>query len=224
MPSLEFETAVFSPPTGLICVAGVDEAGRGALAGPVAAAAVMLPLDNPGALARLRDVNDSKQLSAARREALFTQITQVALAYSVALEPADAIDALGILVATKRAMATAVTQLRPAAQYLLIDGPIRLTAVRLPQQAIIRGDSLSLSIAAASILAKVSRDRFMVELDALYPDYGFARHKGYGTAVHLAALQKFGPTPQHRHSFTPLRQRNNTSATTAIRSNRPGKE
>jgi ribonuclease HII len=206
--TLELETAVLSSPTTatLWRIAGVDEAGRGALAGPVAAAAVILPLQNPAALAALQGVNDSKQLSPARREVLFERITQFALAYAVALEPAAVIDEIGILAATKRAMATAVAQLQPPAQYLLIDGPIRLKGLPLPQQAVVRGDSRSLSIAAASIIAKVSRDRLMVELDAHFPRYGFAQHKGYGTAQHLAALRKVGPCPFHRYSFAPIRQ------------------
>lgn len=205
MASLELETAVFTA-THLSLIAGLDEAGRGALAGPVAAAAVILPLDNPAALAELHEVNDSKQLTAKTRERLFLRITQHALAYGIGLESAAVIDEIGIVAATKRAMVTAVSQLSPAAQYLLIDGRIRLKTVPLPQQAVIRGDGLSLSIAAASILAKVTRDRLMVDLDAYYLPYGFAQHKGYGTALHMAALAKFGPTSHHRYSFAPLRQ------------------
>ena len=204
MPDLTFETAVLLQ-HGPLHIAGIDEAGRGALAGPVVAAAVILPLDNPEALAQLAEVNDSKQLTPATRESLFSRITQHASAYAIALEPAEVIDEIGIVPATKRAMVTAVTHLAPTAQYLLIDGNIHLPALNLPQQAIIRGDTLSLSIAAASILAKVTRDRLMVELDAAYPAYGFARHKGYGTAVHLHALAEFGPCPLHRHSFAPIR-------------------
>jgi ribonuclease HII len=202
---LSFETAVRTQ-TGLTSIAGIDEAGRGALAGPVVAAAVILPLDNPDALAHLSAVNDSKQLTAQTREILFARITQHALAYAIGLEPAAVIDEIGILPATRLAMATAVTQLTPPAQYLLIDGNMRLPGPNLPQQAIIRGDSRSLSIAAASILAKVTRDRLMVELDAAYPVYGFAQHKGYGTAVHLDALTHYPPCPHHRYSFAPIRK------------------
>ncbi|MBK7178515.1 MAG: ribonuclease HII [Chloroflexi bacterium] len=204
MPTLEFETAVLTA-TPYRYIAGLDEAGRGALAGPVAAAAVMLPLDKPDALDALREVNDSKQLSAKKRDVLFDLIIQHALAYGLGLESAEVIDEIGILPATKLAMQTAVSQLRPAAEYLLIDGRIRLQSIPLPQQAIIRGDSLSLSIAAASILAKVTRDRLMIALDPHHLPYGFAQHKGYGTAMHLAALEKLGPTPHHRHSFAPIR-------------------
>lgn len=205
MAMLDLETAVLAA-TPYRYIAGLDEAGRGALAGPVAAAAVMLPLDNPDALDALREVNDSKQLSAKKRDVLFELIIQHALAYGIGLESAEVIDGIGILPATKLAMQTAVSQLRPAAEYLLIDGRIRLKSIPLPQQAIIRGDSLSLSIAAASILAKVTRDRLMIELDPHHLQYGFAQHKGYGTAMHLAALEKLGPTPHHRHSFAPIRQ------------------
>ncbi|MCL4264269.1 MAG: ribonuclease HII [Anaerolineae bacterium] len=204
MADLSIETAVLNQ-HGPLHIAGIDEAGRGALAGPVVAAAVFLPLDNPNALAQLAEVNDSKQLTPATRESLFSRITHHASAYAIALEPAEVIDEIGIVPATKRAMVTAVTQLPLPAQYLLIDGNIHLPTLNLPQQAIIRGDGRCLSIAAASILAKVTRDRLMVELDAIYPDYGFARHKGYGTAVHLHALAQHGPCPHHRYTFAPLK-------------------
>lgn len=205
MASLDIETAVFSQ-TSLPHIAGLDEAGRGALAGPVVAAAVILPLDNPAALAHLHEVNDSKQLTAKTRERLFALITEHALAYGIGQESAEVIDEIGIIAATKRCMITAVSQLHPPAQYLLIDGRIRLKNSPLPQQSIIRGDSLSLSIAAASILAKVTRDRIMVALDPYFMQYGFAQHKGYGTAQHMAALEKYGPTSSHRYSFAPIRQ------------------
>jgi ribonuclease HII len=205
MASLEFETAVFAE-TGLALIAGLDEAGRGALAGPVVAAAVILPLDNPDALSHLHEVNDSKQLSASKREDFFLRITHHALAFGIGQESAKVIDEIGIISATKRAMTTAVSQLIPPAQYLLIDGRIRLKNEPLPQQSIIRGDSKSLSIAAASILAKVTRDRLMIELDAFYLPYGLAQHKGYGTEMHRTAIEKHGPTPIHRHSFAPIRK------------------
>jgi ribonuclease HII len=191
---------------GFTFVAGLDEAGRGALAGPVTAAAVILPLNDGQLLDNLTGVNDSKQLTASIREKLFTGITQQALAYGIASVSAAVIDEIGIIPATKRAMTTAVSQLTPAAQFLLIDGRIRLTTLATPQQSVIRGDTQSLSIAAASILAKVTRDRFMIELDARYPQYSFARHKGYGTPQHLSALEQHGPCPQHRHSFAPIKR------------------
>jgi len=205
MPTLDHERALRQA-TGLRLIAGIDEAGRGALAGPVMAAAVILPLDAPDLLETLCEVNDSKQLTPAARERLWKVVTARALAFGVGSADAAVVDAAGIMSATRQAMAAAVAQLSPAAEALLIDGRIRLAHLPYPQQALIRGDSLSLSIAAASILAKVARDRAMVALDAVYPQYGFARHKGYGTPFHLATLARCGPTPIHRHSFAPIRQ------------------
>lgn len=202
MPDFAWETAV-SPP--YLYIAGLDEAGRGALAGPVTAAAVIFPSHDDTLLATLQTVNDSKQLSAKVREQLFSHIQEYALTYGVGSAAAAVIDEIGILPATKQAMMLALKQLSPAADYLLIDGRIRLAHAPLPQQAIIRGDSQSLSIAAASILAKVTRDREMIALDDRYPDYGFAQHKGYGTAAHLAAIAEFGPSPLHRRTFAPMR-------------------
>lgn len=206
MPHLEIETTVYQE-TGLSTIAGIDEAGRGALAGPVAAAAVILPPDAGNLTKVLCEVDDSKRLAPATRERLFDLVRENALAYGISLVAAGVVDEIGIVPATKQAMATAVAQLQPAADYLLIDGPIRLATLPLPQQPVIRGDALCLSIAAASILAKVARDRYMVELDARYPQYGFARHKGYGTPQHLAALAAHGPSPVHRRSFAPIREK-----------------
>ncbi len=206
MAHLLIETAVTHTPTVYSHIAGLDEAGRGALAGPVVAAAVILPLDDPDSLFQLEEVNDSKQLTAKQREALYPVITEYVLAFAVGAVPAQAIDLIGIIPATKQAMRTAVAQLSPAPDYLLIDGRIRLTTLNIPQQAIIRGDSQSLSIAAASIIAKVIRDRLMVALDSQYPQYGFAQHKGYGTEMHRQAIAEFGPCPRHRYSFAPIRQ------------------
>ena len=202
---LAFETAVQTK-HGHTHIAGLDEAGRGALAGPVVAAAVLLPLDKPEKLALLRDVNDSKQVTARKREAFYDLITAHALAFGVGAVAASEIDEIGIVPSTRRAMQLALAQLPVTPDYLLIDGRIRLAAVNLPQVSIIRGDSLSLSIAAASILAKVTRDRLMVTLSASYPLYGLERHKGYGTAVHLSALSEHGPSRIHRHTFAPIRQ------------------
>lgn len=205
MPDLSLETAVFLQ-QHLLYIAGLDEAGRGALAGPVVAAAVILPLDDADMQQHLAGVNDSKQLTAKQREALFARITRHALAYGIGQEPAAVIDEFGIIPATKRAMQQALDQLKPQAEFLLIDGRIRLKNNPLPQQSVIRGDAQSVSIAAASILAKVTRDRLMVAEDARFPKYGFARHKGYGTEFHLAALAAHGPCPLHRHTFAPIRQ------------------
>ena len=175
--------------------AGIDEAGRGPLAGPVCAAAVILPrgLDIPG-------MNDSKKLTAKRREALYDIITEQALAYGIAFASEQEIDEINILQATFLAMRRAMDQLRVRPDIALIDGN-RETDFGLPVQTIVKGDSLSANIAAASILAKVTRDRFMLEMDEKYPQYGFATHKGYGTRAHYAALREFGPCPIHRRTF-----------------------
>ena len=205
MPTLLFENSIYEE-RGLAAIAGLDEAGRGALAGPVVAAAVILPLNDLVRLQRLPEVNDSKQLTAKTRERLYSLITDNALCYGIGSCPAEGIDEMGIIPATKAAMLQALGQLDPQAEHLLIDGRIRLKNTPLPQQSIIRGDGKSVSIAAASILAKVTRDRMMVELDSRYPQYGFARHKGYGTEFHRQAIAELGPTREHRLSFSPLRQ------------------
>lgn len=204
MANLSFEIKLQTT-QNIHLIAGLDEAGRGALAGPVVAGAVILPLHHPEKLAILAQVNDSKQLTAKQRDRFYELVTQYALAYGVGSVSAAEIDRHGIIAATKQAMRLALDQLEPQPEYLFIDGRIRLTTIPLPQQAIIRGDSLSLSIAAASILAKVSRDRHMIALAADYPHYGFEKHKGYGTAQHTAAITAHGPTAVHRHTFAPIR-------------------
>jgi ribonuclease HII len=186
-------------------VAGLDEAGRGAWAGPVVAAAVVLPPHDPDLCRHLAGVRDSKLLSPARREALLTTICEYALAYGVGLVPPAEIDRLGIVPATQKAMAGALEALSLPPDYLLIDY-LSLPEVALPQQCLPKGDVHVLSIAAASIVAKVSRDRLMIELEQRLPGYGFARHKGYGTAQHQAALRALGPSQAHRLSFAPLRE------------------
>ncbi len=205
MPDLEHEQAMGEQVGGWL-IAGIDEAGRGALAGPVTAAAVILPLRDSQKLRQLAPLNDSKQLTARQRERCYDLIVAHAVAWSVASVPAGDIDAMGILPATRQAMVAAVRQLSAAPLALLIDGPMRLRQLSLPQLGIIRGDCHSLSIAAASILAKVSRDRHMQALDSQYPLYGLAQHKGYGTPAHTAALAAHGPTPIHRCTFAPIRQ------------------
>ena len=205
MASLELEHQVRSK-WGCTLIAGLDEAGRGAIAGPVVAAAVILPLDQPNKLRLLRQVNDSKQLSPSVREELFDLIVEHALAYGIGSTPANDIDSVGIIPANAQAMLKAVSMLNPEPEFLLIDGRMRLRNTILPQQSIIRGDSKSLSIAAASILAKVSRDRHMVALEREYSHYHFAAHKGYCTARHREALNRFGPCPVHRYSFAPIRR------------------
>lgn len=205
MPGLEYEQEMAAA-TEEWLVAGIDEAGRGALAGPVVAAAVILPLRDPQKLRQLTPLNDSKQLTARQRDHCYDLVLAHAVAWGIGSVPADVIDAIGILPATRQAMIAAVRQLSPAPACLLIDGPLPLRQLALPQRAIIRGDSHSLSIAAASILAKVSRDRHMQTLDSQYPLYGLAQHKGYGTRAHADALNAYGPTPIHRHTFAPIHQ------------------
>lgn len=205
MPTLEFEEAAMAEVDSLL-IAGLDEAGRGAIAGPVVAAAVILPLDRPTELAQLADVNDSKQLSARKREKLYERIVLLARAYGIGSASAAEIDQLGIIGATKLAMRRATSQLDPQPAYLLIDGRIRLKEPALPQRSLIRGDARSMTIASASILAKVSRDRLMEVNQGHYPAYGFARHKGYCTQMHVTALAENGPCPIHRRSFAPVRQ------------------
>lgn len=180
---------------GFNYIAGVDEAGRGPLAGPVVAAAVILP---KGLV--IEGVNDSKKLSEAQRERLFDEIKEKALAYGISSVDEKYIDEVNILNATKRAMTEALKQLEPSADCILLDA-VRLENIETKQVPIIKGDSLSLSIAAASILAKVTRDRLLTEYDSQYPQYGFAAHKGYGTAQHISAIKKFGLCPIHRISF-----------------------
>ena len=192
---------------GYSSVAGLDEAGRGCLAGPVVAAAVILPLadDSTALMAALSGVQDSKQLTAASRERLYNVIIQHALAVSVGVGSVELIDERNILQATKYAMQTALVHLSPAPQALLLDA-LLLPAISLPQRSIIKGDARCLSIAAASIVAKVTRDHLMLQLHHAYPLYGFDQHKGYGTEAHLAALRTHGATPHHRHSFAPVRE------------------
>lgn len=184
---------------GAALVGGTDEAGAGPLAGPVYAAAVILPPD-----LQLPYLNDSKQVTEKRREVLFDQIREQAVAWAVASVSPEEIDELDILNARMLAMQRAIDQLDPAPDYVLIDGNRdhgSRCAVTTPHETVLKGDSRSASIAAASILAKVSRDRHMTEMDALYPGYGFAKHKGYPTKEHYRALDELGPSPIHRQSF-----------------------
>ena len=183
-----------------LLTAGVDEAGRGPLAGPVAVAAVILDPGRP-----IAGLNDSKKLSEARREALYPQIIERALAYCIVLVEPDEIDRLNIFQATMAGMSRAVAGLVPIAQEALIDGNKLPKDLPCPGRAIVGGDALEPAISAASILAKVSRDRLMVALDGEHPGYGFAVHKGYPTPAHLAALRQLGPCAQHRRSFAPVR-------------------
>lgn len=178
---------------GLVC--GIDEAGRGPLAGPVVAGAVILPED-----CEILYLNDSKKLSEKKREELYEEIKEKAVAWAVGMASPARIDEINILQATYEAMAQAVSQLTPAPQVALNDA-VRIPQLDIMQVPIIKGDAKSVSIAAASIMAKVTRDRLMKEYDAVMPQYGFASHKGYGSAAHIDAIRKYGPSPIHRRSF-----------------------
>jgi ribonuclease HII len=201
----EFERALWAK--GVTRVAGVDEAGRGPLAGPVFAAAAILPPKwaEAGLPLELQGLNDSKQLTAAQREQFAAYlVTCGEVPFAIGQVGAGQIDAINILRATHRAMNDALAQLRPAPGHVLVDGrPVK--TIFVPQTAIVKGDARSYSIAAASVLAKVARDRLMLEYDRQWPKYGFAEHKGYGTAQHLAAIAAHGPCPIHRRSFAPMR-------------------
>jgi len=180
---------------GCLYIAGVDEVGRGPLAGPVVTAAVILPADF-----KLLGVDDSKKLSPKKRDELFDQIKEAAVCWSIGRREHDRIDEINILEATKEAMTDAILHLPIQPDHVLIDA-VKLKNLEIPQTAIIKGDATSVSIAAASILAKVTRDREMEEMDKLYPGYDFASNKGYGTKAHYAGLSKQGPCPIHRRSF-----------------------
>jgi len=203
------QAALVWEPTGL--VAGVDEAGRGPLAGPVVAAAVILDELNP-----IRGLADSKKLTARRREKLFDEIRAKALCFSIAQASVEEIDRLNILQATLLAMRRAVEGLRLKPAKVLVDGN-RIPVLDVLAEAIIKGDALIPAISAASILAKVHRDRWCAELHLQYPQYGFAGHKGYGTLEHMAALREHGVCPQHRQSFAPVREQMILSAGKGVR-------
>lgn len=197
MDRWELERAAWERGCRLVC--GCDEAGAGPLAGPVYAGAVILPEG-----LTLPWLNDSKQVTAKRRDVLFDQIRDQAVAWAVASVTAEEIDATDILSARMKAMQLALDQLSPAPDYALVDGNRdrgRHFAITTPHETVVRGDGRSASIAAASILAKVSRDRYMEEMGRRYPQYQFEKHKGYGTALHYALLDQFGPSPIHRRSF-----------------------
>ncbi len=189
---------------GYKLIAGIDEAGRGAIAGPVVAGAVILS-QSVGDAEWSTSVRDSKELSPSQRRVLFDIITEEAVAVGVGIVSADIIDDIGIVAATRLAMCQAVEQLAYLPDFLLIDC-VGLPELPIKQQSIVKGDKLSLSIACASIVAKVTRDRIMADLDRCYPGYGLADHKGYGTGRHLARLRQLGPSPIHRRSFAPVRE------------------
>lgn len=176
-------------------ICGIDEVGRGPLAGPVVAAAVILPKD-----CDILYINDSKKLSEKKRELLYDEIMEKAVAVGIGMAGPERIDEINILQATYEAMREAVSKLDPQPDLMLNDA-VKIPGISIPQVSIIKGDAKSASIGAASIIAKVTRDRMMVEYDRIFPEYGFAANKGYGTAVHIAALKELGPTPIHRRSF-----------------------
>ena len=189
----ELENRIYEQGFRLIC--GVDEAGRGPLAGPVCAAAVILPKG-----IEIAGLNDSKKLTERKREALFQPIKDAALSYGIAFASVEEIEELNILRATFLAMNRAISQLSPRPELAIIDGN-RNSGIELESHCVVKGDSLCADIAAASVLAKVSRDRYMMQMDELYPQYRFAKHKGYGTKLHYEMLREYGPSPIHRLSF-----------------------
>lgn len=188
---------------GARLLAGIDESGRGAWAGPVSAAAVILPTHDPRLGERLRDVRDSKLCTPRQRDELYDQVCAVAVTWAACLVPSSRIDQVGIVSATREAMCLAVEQLDPSPDALLIDA-LSLPSLPMPQKALIKGDRKCLSIAAASIIAKATRDRAMVALGSVHPAYAFASHKGYGTAQHRIALEQFGPLHIHRWCYRPV--------------------
>lgn len=193
MPDYSVENEIALSGYKFIC--GVDEAGRGPLAGPVCAASVILTVDT-----EIEGLNDSKKLTEKRREVLFDIIKEKAVAYSVAFATVDEIEKFNILNATFLAMKRAVEGLQLSADFAIIDGN-RLPELSIPAKAVVKGDMKSMSVAAASVLAKVTRDRLLLEYDKKYPEYGFAAHKGYGTKAHYEAINKYGVTEIHRKSF-----------------------
>jgi len=194
MPDFELEAAAKSKGYNAVC--GVDEAGRGPLAGPVCAAAVILDPDT-----EISGINDSKKLSEKKREALFDVIIEKAVAYGIAFATVEEIEEHNILNATYLAMNRAIEQLENKADFALIDGNRVPVGITIDCQTVVKGDAKSMSVAAASILAKVTRDRLLLEYDEKFPQYNFAKHKGYGTAEHMDAIRKFGPCEVHRPSF-----------------------
>jgi ribonuclease HII len=200
-PDLDMEKAAWAD--GYRYIAGIDEAGRGAWAGPVAAAAVVLPGDDPDLLKQLDGVCDSKMLNANQRERLYQPIMQAAISVGIGMMDPEVIVEQGIAAATRQAMLQAIQSLLVDPDFLLIDY-VKLPQANIPQKCIRKGDQKSLSIAAASIIAKVSRDRLMVEMAGRYPCYGFQQHKGYGTRYHRAAVEEHGISPVHRYTWKPF--------------------
>lgn len=183
--------------TGVQTICGIDEAGRGPLAGPVVVAAVIMPKDS-----FIEGVNDSKKVSEKKREALYEQITDEAIAWGVGIIDQKEIDEINILNATKKGLTTAIKELKVKPDRIIVDALDKIDTLGIPYTPIIKGDAKCYSIAAASIIAKVTRDRIMRQWDEIYPMYGFEKHKGYGTAMHMQAIREYGLCPIHRRSFT----------------------
>ena len=181
---------------GVKYIAGIDEAGRGPLAGPVVVASVIMPEDS-----MIEGVNDSKKVSEKKREKLYDLILEEAISYSVAIIGQDEIDEINILNATKKGLTLCVKELDVKPNLIIVDALNKIDTNGIPYESIIKGDAKCYSIAAASIIAKVTRDRIMRKYDEMYPEYGFAKHKGYGTAAHIEAIKKYGPCPIHRRTF-----------------------
>ena len=190
----EMENNLYSKGINYIC--GIDEAGRGPLAGPVVVASVIMPKDS-----MIEGFNDTKKISESKREMLYEKIIEEAVSYGVAIIDQKEIDELNILNATKKALTTSLKELKVRPDIILVDALDRIDTLQIPYQSIIKGDAKAYSIAAASIIAKVTRDRIMRQWDEIYPQYGFERHKGYGTAAHIAAIKEYGICPLHRLSF-----------------------
>ena len=191
----QIEKEIYETGIGTIC--GIDEAGRGPLAGPVVVAAVIMPKDS-----MIEGVNDSKKLSEKKREALYDEIINESIAYGIGIIDQKEIDEINILNATKKGLTTAIKELKVKPQRILVDALTGIDTLGIPYTPIIKGDAKCYSIAAASIIAKVTRDRIMREWDKIYPQYGFEKHKGYGTAMHITAIKEYGICPLHRKSFT----------------------
>ena len=190
----EIENEIYKK--GIQSICGIDEAGRGPLAGPVVVASVILPKDS-----FIEGVNDSKKVSEKKRELLYEQIIQEAISYGVGIIDQYTIDDINILNATKLGLTTSLKELKVKPDIILVDALTKIDTLGIPYESIVKGDAKSYSIAAASIIAKVTRDRIIRQWDEIYPQYGFAKHKGYGTAVHIAAIKEYGLCPIHRHSF-----------------------
>jgi len=196
-PSFRYERALKKKGFNLVC--GIDEAGRGPLAGPVVAAAVIFPSE-----VRIKGLRDSKKLTPKKRNILYEQIMKSAESVGVGIVNEKVIDSVNIFNAAFLAMKAAILELKSAPDHIVVDGRHKIPAITIPQTAVVGGDDICSSVAAASIIAKVTRDSIMVKLDKRYPGFGFAKHKGYGTARHLALLKKKGPTPIHRRSYMPV--------------------